>query len=203
MIAALAFALARAWVSLYTHGLPGGPRDARRAEIACDLWEQRHEPRSQRRAQLGRALDVLGRVLRGVPADLAWRIEHRERGGAARRLRRAGTVARHHRWTVFPGLVAIVYVTGAAKLGTPGFVDAPEQLAMAGGAAAVLCGLIFLWRGTAIAGAAWLVSLGALLPTLLIARSAPLALVWAFLAMRAAVRRADALRAERERVAAS
>jgi hypothetical protein len=49
--------------------------------------------------------------------------------------------------------------------------------------------------------AAWLVCLGTLMPTLLIARSAPLAIVWAALAMRSAVRRSDTLRANRRRVA--
>ena len=34
---ALTFALARAWVRIYTRGLSAALRDARRAEIACDL----------------------------------------------------------------------------------------------------------------------------------------------------------------------
>jgi hypothetical protein len=147
VIVALAFGLARAWARLYTRGLPDVLRDRRRAEIACDLWEQRHEPGSRSRAPFARAADVLGRVLRGVPSDIAWRIEHRARGGVAQRLRTVGAGARAHSWTVFPALVALIYVTGAAKAGTPGFVDTPEQLAMAGGAAAILCGLTFLWRG--------------------------------------------------------
>jgi membrane protein implicated in regulation of membrane protease activity len=72
---------------------------------------------------------------------------------------------------------------------------------MAAGAAAILAGMVCLWRGTAPVAAAWILCLGALAPTLLIARSAPLAIVWAVLAMRSAVRRSDVLRAGRGRVA--
>jgi hypothetical protein len=198
---ALALALARAWVALYTRGVSAAARDARRAEIACDLWEQRHDQRADGRPAPLIAADVLGRVIRGAPSDLAWRVEHRRRGAASRRLRHAGAVARAHRWTVFPAVVELTYVTGAAKLGTPAFVDTPEQLAMAAGAAAILAGMVCLWRGTAPVAAAWILCLGALAPTLLIARSAPLAIVWAVLAMRSAVRRSDVLRADRGRVA--
>jgi hypothetical protein len=99
---AFAFVLARAWVRTYTRGVPAAMRDARREEIACDLWEQRHDQRSAGRRALLTAADVLGRVIRGAPCDLAWRIEQRRRGGVARRLGRARAVASAHAWTVFP-----------------------------------------------------------------------------------------------------
>lgn len=188
----LVLALARAWARIYTRGLPAGLRDPRRAEIECDLWEQRHDNQARRRRPILAALDVLGRVVRGVPADLSWRIEHRTRGTVPRRSRLAAV--RRHLWTVFPALVELSYITGAARLGTPDFVDGPEQLAMAAGAAAILSGMVFLWRGTAPVAAAWLVCLGALAPALLIARNVPLSLLWAALATRSAVRRSDTLR---------
>jgi hypothetical protein len=103
---------------------------------------------------------------------------------------------------VFPALVEVGYVTGVAKVGTPSSVDTPEQLAMAVGATAILWGMVLLWRGVAPVAGAWLVCLGALAPTFLIARSAPLSLLFAALAMRSAVRRSDALRARRRRIAA-
>lgn len=199
---ALVIALARSWVRIYTRGLPAQLRDTRRAEIQCDLWEQRDDEHSRRRPALLSALDVLGRVLRGVPSDLSWRLEHRARRGLAQRMRLAGSAARRHRWTVFPALVELTYITGVAKLGTPDFVDTPEQLAMAAGAAAILCGTMLLWRETAPVAAAWLVCLGALAPLALIARGAPLSLLWAALAMRSAVRRCDALRAKHRLVSA-
>jgi hypothetical protein len=45
-------------------------RDARRAEIMSDLWEQCHAEGTRGRCA-ATALAVLGRVVRGVPADLA------------------------------------------------------------------------------------------------------------------------------------
>jgi hypothetical protein len=200
---AFAFALARRWVRIYTRGVPAALRDARRAEIGCDLWEQRHDECGNGRAAFRTGADVLGRVIRGAPSDLAWRLEHRTRSTAPRRLRRARAMARAHRWTVFPAAVELLYLTGAAKIGTPSFVDAPEQLAMAAGAAAILAGMLFLWRGSTPVAAAWLICIGALAPTLLIARGAPLSLLWAALAMRSAVRRSDVLRAQRREVAST
>ena len=191
---ALALSLARAWVRIYTSGMPPAVGDARRAEIESDLWEQRHEEQARRRRALSTAFRLLGRVLRGVPSDLSWRLEHRSPGRVA---------VRRHGWVVFPALVEVGFITGAARVGTPSAVDAPEQVAMALGAAAILCGMVMLWRGTAPASAAWLVCLGVLAPTLLIARIAPLSLLWAALAMRSAVRRSDALRARHRRIAST
>ena len=68
---------------------------------------------------------------------------------------------------------------------------------MAAGAAAILGAMMLLWRGTAPVAAAWILCLGALAPTLLIARSAPLSIVWAALAMRSAVCRSDVRLAKR------
>jgi hypothetical protein len=192
---ALAVALARAWVHVYTRGMPADLRDGRRAEIESDLWEQCHDEAPRRR---GGGLDILGRTLRGVPSDLSWRLQHRARGRLARRLRLGVVAARRHRWTVFPALVEVSYLTGAAGIATPSFVDAPEQLVMALGAAAILCGMLLLWRGTAPPAAAWLVCAGALAPTLMLFRHVPASLLWAALAALSAVRRSDALRRLRE-----
>jgi hypothetical protein len=78
-------ATVRAWVGLYTWRLPPGVAASRRALIESDLWDE------------SQAADVLGetgalgrqrvsRLIRGVPADLTWRLGHsRARKGAARR----------------------------------------------------------------------------------------------------------------------
>lgn len=67
----LSVRMAHAWVALYTRGLPPDRRDARRAEIASDLWEQGDDEGS-----LGAS--VLGRVLAGMPADITWWFEECE-----------------------------------------------------------------------------------------------------------------------------
>ena len=55
--------LVRAWTRLYTVGMPREWRDQRRAEIESDLWESEQQ-------------DAIVRLIRGMPADLGWRIEH-------------------------------------------------------------------------------------------------------------------------------
>jgi hypothetical protein len=68
MMLRLAIALVRAWTYLFTVGMPHRVRQWRRAEIACDLWEQSHD----RRPAAGQ---VIWRLLRGIPADILWRLE--------------------------------------------------------------------------------------------------------------------------------
>jgi hypothetical protein len=70
----LAERLARGWVCLYTLGLRPEARAARRAEIASDLWEHRHDAPSD---STGFAASVLWRVLAGMPSDLVWSVAAR------------------------------------------------------------------------------------------------------------------------------
>ncbi|MGK2965730.1 MAG: hypothetical protein ACSLFM_08985 [Tepidiformaceae bacterium] len=68
-----AVALTRAWVALYTRGTDPEAALRRRSEIESDLWEQREEARATGRHPLRHATDVSGRLVRGMPADIAWR----------------------------------------------------------------------------------------------------------------------------------
>jgi hypothetical protein len=66
----LALILVRAWTRVYTTGLPGDLRQRRIAEIESDLWEQTQDA-------IDPAVDwfaIIGRLLRGMPDDLGWRI---------------------------------------------------------------------------------------------------------------------------------
>lgn len=100
------------WVASYTRGLPTEVRDARRAELRSDLFEHLRQVAGDGHGRLRRSLQVLGRVVRGMPDDLAWRFAQqaaarpaaeaaggprRQRGGAdarcgagGRRTRKAG-----------------------------------------------------------------------------------------------------------------
>ena len=69
--------LTRRWVRLYTAGLPPEARDARRAEIESDLWEHGEENGVLGAGPDVTAMQVLGRLLLGLPADLSWRLEQR------------------------------------------------------------------------------------------------------------------------------
>jgi TonB family protein len=63
-----------AWTRFYTAGLPVALRDARRDEIASDLWESRHD--ADRGAAT--ASHLLWRLVSGVPQDVWWRWEQED-----------------------------------------------------------------------------------------------------------------------------
>ena len=71
--AAGAIAAVRAWTKLYTSGLPSRQRDVRREEIDSDLWESVNDTTSDRRTL---ALQIVARLVVGIPDDLGWRSEH-------------------------------------------------------------------------------------------------------------------------------
>jgi hypothetical protein len=72
-----AIAIARAWTRLYTSGLDQLLRDARRAEIDSDLWESHEDARRRGCTAAEVALQILARLLLGMPHDLLWAIESR------------------------------------------------------------------------------------------------------------------------------
>jgi hypothetical protein len=71
----------RGWVDLYTRGLATELRAARRAEIESDLWAQSEEADQVGRAPLTVEVEMLTRLVLGIPADIGWRHAHR-RGNA-------------------------------------------------------------------------------------------------------------------------
>lgn len=111
--------LAHSWVNLYTRGLPADRRDARRAEITSDLWEHCHDGS-------GAATEsVLGRVIAGVPADIAWWAEERglAREGSAMDMSR-------YQFTIILGIAMLAVLVLWAGLSST--------------AAALVAGLMFL-----------------------------------------------------------
>jgi hypothetical protein len=85
----LASAAVLGWTRLYTRNVPPALRDARRQEVASDLWESAHDPDVQ-----GPRLpfQILARLIIGVADDVRWRFEHVEGGLHARRRRLAFAV---------------------------------------------------------------------------------------------------------------
>ena len=77
----------RWWVRLYTSGLSSGDRSGRRDEIESNHHEHTHSSGTQ---SGDTARQVLGRMARGLPADVAWRLS---RSGAERRAGRGGAAA--------------------------------------------------------------------------------------------------------------
>jgi len=70
----VAVAIVRAWTLLYTCIMPAPVRDRRRAEIDSDLWEFQQDVATTR--GVTPAMQMLLRLVAGLPDDLAWCIEH-------------------------------------------------------------------------------------------------------------------------------
>jgi hypothetical protein len=131
----LASALVRAWVRLYTRGLPADLRDARRAELEADLWEHARAGESEGSRSVALAGAMLRRAAAGTPADLSWRF-------GRRRPRAVGAFLGRHRLTVIGTALAFwfFFVSAAAGLGIQGWAYTGERypVAVASGLAGVL-----------------------------------------------------------------
>ncbi len=75
LVGGFAFALVRRWVRFYTFGMSAERRERRRAEIECDLWENCEDRLATEAAPATVGLELVGRCLRGAPADLFWRYQ--------------------------------------------------------------------------------------------------------------------------------
>jgi TonB family protein len=71
----VAMQIVRIWTAIYTWRLPTEIREARRADIASDLWSSVHDPDGY--SQWSAALRIVSRLVLGVPDDLLWRFERR------------------------------------------------------------------------------------------------------------------------------
>ncbi|TYL53755.1 hypothetical protein [Agromyces mariniharenae] len=94
-----------AWCRWYTADLPDDVASERRAEVASDLYEEREHSGARATGS------ILGRAIRGIPADLAWR-------GA--RLRRAAMGA--PRGTFPLAMPALAHLAAIALVAWGGFI---------------------------------------------------------------------------------
>ena len=67
----------RRWVGLYTRGLVAELRDGRRAEIESDLWAQAVESTVAGQGSTSVEIEMVTRLVLGMPADIGWRWSHR------------------------------------------------------------------------------------------------------------------------------
>jgi hypothetical protein len=109
----VAIALVRWWTAVYTWRLPAKVRNARRAEIDSDLWECRDAGPVSARLPI----QIVCRLLLGIPDDLGWRREHR----------RAPRLAMQMAWALAM-TVMVVAVLGVIWAGRVQTLPRPEPL---------------------------------------------------------------------------
>ena len=112
----IAPACARAWLRLYTSGMPADLRDARHADVNTDLWEHQHDAYGEGASRVAIAAEILLRTLVGVPDDLGWRREAMPARHGAVIEGRIGTVAISSGQMRWMGLCALL--SGALMVGT-------------------------------------------------------------------------------------
>lgn len=72
---ALASAVVRAWTFAYTVGADASIREARRDEIASDLWEHARAGADEGAEPRAIAGQMLARCFLGIAADVSWRVQ--------------------------------------------------------------------------------------------------------------------------------
>jgi hypothetical protein len=153
------------WTRLYTRGLPGEERDRRRLEIRSDIWEQLNDA-----DEPGAGLSLLGRFLRGIPADVRWRYRTLlEQRGVRQRSQEMTTSLRRNWWVILASVMGTMMLTGGFltvmiggsddSVGNTIRVVGASFGALAG--ALVLAGLIR--RPTALVGGSRMIFAGSLL----------------------------------------
>jgi hypothetical protein len=102
----------RAWVALYTRGLPPTLATARRDLIEADLYDEARA--AERQGEIGGLRrQRLSRLLRGIPADVAWRLGQRARPNGAPK--RSGMPISRGQFTGI-AVVTILYLAYAGAL---------------------------------------------------------------------------------------
>jgi hypothetical protein len=131
-LTSIASACARAWVRVYTSGMPSDLCQARRAEIESDLWECQQEPRRAPDSGTSVAVDILRRTFTGIPDDIGWRLDTSRERRAGRSLRRTSMAisTERLRWMGLGAIVGGALMMGVRVvdlvLGHPGRVVSPS-----------------------------------------------------------------------------
>lgn len=112
----IAPALTQAWVGWYTNGLPGEIRAVRRAEVDSDLHDHQRDAQDGGEGRLSIALEIVRRLVLGVPDDLGWRRETlRQHHGTAieGRIGTMSITTNQMRWMSVCGVVSGALLIGA------------------------------------------------------------------------------------------
>ena len=106
----MALALSRGWVRCYTAGVSRQSREERRAEIESDVYE--HQADAALAGRTGFAVELLFRIVLGMPADLSWRLAQVRLFGWFVPVRRRAGIAGS--WTVRRGLPGVSWLLASA-----------------------------------------------------------------------------------------
>lgn len=140
------------WVRFYTRDLPAAIAQRRLEEIASDLRDHIAHERASETGDRRIALSILSRMLRGVPADAAWRGRHTTTAASPSSVKiatKAGRTFARPAARVAVGMALILSVPLVAMLITDDVVWTLSDFAVAGVLLAVIgVGIELTVRGT-------------------------------------------------------
>jgi hypothetical protein len=124
--------LVRRWVRSYTRGLPPSTAARRVEEIDADLYDHIAHAREAGQPRAGVALDVLSRMVRGLPADIAWRRHEQQRALAVGPSARGGSMITNKTAYRIAAVIALgtalLLVWGVSAMGVIGAEGDPFDL---------------------------------------------------------------------------
>jgi hypothetical protein len=140
----------RGWVGLYTRGLLPDLRDGRRAEIESDLWAQAEESAMAGHPPITLDIEMVTRLVLGIPADIGWRWSHRGDRPATDRKEIVMQEPRSHQVLTVIGIV--VALLGLAFGAVEGFKSFAQNVPYP--ASPSIVALLLLGPGLALVGLA-------------------------------------------------
>ena len=108
--------MTRSWVAVYTSGLPPELRDARRSEIGSDLWEQQRTADLLNQPQGETSLQLLARLVLGIPSDVTWRLETGRSARSERSIRMNEALYMRGLVAVGVALALLVVIVGVGSI---------------------------------------------------------------------------------------
>jgi hypothetical protein len=122
----LSMRVVRRWTLLYTRGLPAEARERRCLELESDMWEHLHDA-----SEPDAVREVVGRFMRGIPADVRWRYRTLlDSRGARQRSQEMTMSLRSNWWVILTAVLgaAIPAMSLAMAVVGPGVAENPFLL---------------------------------------------------------------------------
>lgn len=130
----------RLWCDLYTRGLPHDARERRRLELESDMWEHLHDP-----DETDAKAALIGRFLRGIPADVRWRYRTLlDSRGARQRSEEMDTTQSRSWWAPLTAVFAVVLLAVGGLVVVTGGSDDAGAVRLVGAVLGALSGGLVL-----------------------------------------------------------
>lgn len=130
-----------AWVWLYTLAAPQEERESRRAEMRSDLYEQVDADQSEGLSSTAIAIRVFGRMLCGLPGDVAWALPYLPATLARGLMRGSEIITRPEILKALIGVLTVLSVFNVMRIASG---DSWTTISVSN--VGMLIGVVFVWK---------------------------------------------------------